>query len=304
MDMMLLTRAFAIIILIFLGYLFKKKGHFNQQTIDSINGIVFKMVLPAFLFISFLGIDFETKFLLLPVAGIILALTLLGFGFLASYMLKVKDTYFKFAMTTFEGGMIAYPVFSMFFGADKVFMVALLDLGNAILFFTVIMVLLAKHNDKPILAALKDSLPILAAMFLGLIFNALDFTSLFSGSLAYDVIIEALTLLSIPMVTLVTLSIGIDLELDFKSFLKPLKIIIARYILSVTLAIIIFETLLASFGFDSSFRHALIIFSLAPSSLLLPALVPREERKMMSSLTGLFVPLSIITLMAYGIFFI
>ncbi|MCM2324947.1 MAG: hypothetical protein NDI94_00650 [Candidatus Woesearchaeota archaeon] len=304
MDLNMLSKSFALVILMMIGYVFKRKGDFTQQTIDTINGLVFRLVLPAFLFIAFLEVDFESKFLMLPLVGFALALAMLLIGHLLAYIFKMKDIYYKFALTTFEGGMIAYPIFSMIFGASNIFMIALIDLGNALLFFTVIMVMLAKHSDKSISSALKDSIPILFAMFAGMIVNALKLNIYLSGTLFYDTLIQTFTMLSIPMVTLIALSIGIDMQFDFKSFLSPLRLVITRYFFAVIFSLALYFMVLMRFGFPIIYLHALMILALSPSSLLLPALVPKDERKMMSSMTSMFVPVSILVLIGYAMVFI
>ncbi|MBT3720215.1 hypothetical protein HN789_03235 [archaeon] len=301
MELNSLIKSFATIALILIGYFFKKKGHFNHQTIKSINNLVFRLILPAFLFIAFLGVKFETRLIILPVVGFLLAGMLLFIGHILSKILKIKNDYFKFSMTTFEGGMIAYPIFTMLFGVEKIFMVALIDLGNAIFFFTVIMVLLSKHNDKSIKDALLDSAPILIAMFLGLGLNLLGIHTLIQEFFIYKIALETLTLLSIPMVTLIALSIGIDLEFKIKDFIDPIKLIFVRYLFATSFSIILFNLVLVKLGLSTDYKHALMVFALAPSSLLLPALVPDKDRKYLSNLTSLFVPISIGVLLLYGI---
>ena len=83
--------------------------------------------------------------------------------------------------------------------------------------------------------------------------------------------------------------------------IDPIKLIFVRYLFATSFSIILFNLVLVKLGLSTDYKHALMVFALAPSSLLLPALVPDKDRKYLSNLTSLFVPISIGVLLLYGI---
>ncbi len=62
-------------------------------------------------------------------------------------LLRIRSPYFALMMTGFEMGMFGYAVFVSFQGEAHLGKIALIDLGQVVFVFTILMALMIKHRD-------------------------------------------------------------------------------------------------------------------------------------------------------------
>ena len=158
----------------------KKTGFISVDTIAGLKKITLNISLPCILFLTFFRAEMKPELMILSV--VIFAACILEFllGFLIKKLQKSSNQFYPSLFTTFLTGPVGFPLFIAYFGAENLYKLAILDVGNSIFIFTVLTVFLstascrADSNIKiSISAHLKNLIksPLAVSMFLGIIIS-------------------------------------------------------------------------------------------------------------------------------------
>ena len=162
-----------ILLLFVLGFILQKSKSFSEATIAGIKRIVSDLALPALLFQAFSTVEIESKYLLLVMTIFMVCLLMVLLGKALAKPLGMKSPYFPLMMGGFEMGMLGYALFISVYGIEHLGKLALVDLGQVLFVFFVLMAFLIKerdgvHNKKVLLRQFLTS-PVIIAIFLGII---------------------------------------------------------------------------------------------------------------------------------------
>ena len=161
-----------LILLFATGFLLQKLSFFKQSTIIDLKKIVSNLALPALLFTAFVSLEFERKFLLVVVTMFVICLLMLLAGLGIRKLLKIESEYFPLLMAGFEMGMLGYALFLSIYGSENLSTFALIDLGQVLFVFFVLMGLLIQKKTglqkKSELLKSFVSSPVIIAIIAGL----------------------------------------------------------------------------------------------------------------------------------------
>ena len=162
-----------VLLLFLLGFLLQKTHFFTETSVADVKKIVSNIALPALLFQAFASINIEIGYLVLVLTVFGSCLLMVLLGRIITRMLRITSPYFAFMMGGFEMGMLGYALFLSFYGGQHLGKIALVDLGQVLFVFFVLMALLIRERDgvqsTAMLIRQFITSPVILAIFAGLL---------------------------------------------------------------------------------------------------------------------------------------
>lgn len=271
-----------LLLLFLLGYLLQRVHFFSLESLSHVKRIVSDLALPALLFQAFSSIELESRYLILILLIFMVCVLMLLLGRAMGKILRINSPYFPFLMTGFEMGMFGYAVFVSFQGVANLGMIALVDLGQVVFVFTILMALMLKHRDGT--TSTRDHLkriitsPVMLAIIAGL---AASFISPhIDSSPLLDTFSECIDLLARLTVPLIALTIGYGIHVKKALLGKSIKTIIARRVLLLLFALLL-NTLVVDklLGMDAMYKVALMTMFLTPPPFVISIFMRSDEQE-------------------------
>lgn len=261
-----------ILLLFTLGFLLQKTKTFSEEAIGGLKAVVSHLALPALMFKAFSSLVVERSHLILVVAIFTVCLLMVVLGKLLARPLKMDSPYFSFMMGGFEMGMLGYALFLSLYGEENLGKLALLDLGQVLFVFFVLMALLLKEREpnyaKHKLVQHFLTSPVIIAIFLGILFSLFGaplFTHPIFSSLSN--LIDMLANLTTP---LIALSIGYGIHIKRENILQSIKTILVRKLLLICFAVLLNRFLVTELlALPAIYRSALLLMFLTPPPFII-----------------------------------
>ncbi|QEN03646.1 permease [Thiospirochaeta perfilievii] len=229
-----------ITLLFLLGLLIKKKGILKQSTIKDLKLIVADFALPALVFKAYLDVIIDSGNIVIVLIMFTIPLIMGLIGKLLYYPLKINSSYFPYLLTGFETGMLGYAIFIAFFGTDQLSSLAIVDLGQGLFVFFVLLpslkkMIVGKQSLKETTISFIKS-PVIIAILGGLTLGSLGF-NLESNPLltSFSGFLDIVGSLTMP---LIMISLGYEIEFKKDGFIKAFKTILIRKTILILIAIL------------------------------------------------------------------
>ncbi len=271
-----------ILLLFVLGFILQKSKSFSEPTIAGIKRIVSDLALPALMFQAFSTLEIESSYLLLVITIFLVCLVMVLLGKALAKPLGMKSPYFPLMMGGFEMGMLGYALFISVYGVEHLGKLALVDLGQVLFVFFVLMALLIKerdgvHNTKVLLRQFLTS-PVIIAICAGIL------VSLFGKHLEpnplYTALGEFISLLANLTVPLIAISIGYGIHIRKEGLAKAGKTILVRKVLLVAIALLINHFLVDGLlGMSAIYRYAVLLMFLTPPPFIVTIFMKRGDKE-------------------------
>ena len=256
-----------ILFLFALGFLLQKSPTFTEASIAGIKRVVSDLALPALLFQAFSALELETRYLILVIAMFLVCLLMVLVGKVLAKPLKIDSPYFPLLMGGFEMGMLGYALFLSVYGSENLGKMALVDLGQVLFVFFVLMAFLIRERDgatNPIVLLGKFlTSPVILAILAGILASLTGKD--FAPHPLWTALHEVVSLLANLTVPLIALSIGYGIHIKREGLVLSLKTILVRKVILVVLALAINYFLVDGLlKMDSIYRNAVMVMFLTP----------------------------------------
>ncbi len=271
-----------ILLLFVLGFILQKSKSFSEPTIAGIKRIVSDLALPALMFQAFSTLEIEKSYLLLVATIFAVCLVMVFLGKALAKPLGMKSPYFPLMMGGFEMGMLGYALFISVYGVEHIGKLALVDLGQVLFVFFVLMALLIKerdgaHNTKVLLRQFITS-PIIIAIFAGIMVSL--FAKDVSPNSLFIALGEFIDLLANLTVPLIAISIGYGINIKKGGLTKAFKTILVRKVLLVAFALLINYFLVDKLlGMDAIYRYAVLLMFLTPPPFVITIFMKAGDKE-------------------------
>lgn len=261
-----------ILMLFVLGFLLQRSGSFSASAIAGIKRVVSDLALPALMFQAFSTVEIEGRYLLLVATIFLLCLVMLLLGKALAKPLGISSPYFPLMMGGFEMGMLGYALFISVYGGENIGKLALVDMGQVVFVFFVLMAFLIKERDgvhnRAVLLRQFITSPVIIAIFLGIA------VSLFGKNVEPNPLLgaigEFIALLANLTVPLIAISIGYGIHFRKEGLALALKTILARRVLLLLFALAINHWLVGGLlGMPSIYRYAVLVMCLTPPPFII-----------------------------------
>jgi predicted permease len=270
-----------LILLFATGFLLQKLSFFKQSTIIDLKKIVSNLALPALLFTAFVSLEFERKFLLVVVTMFVICLLMLLAGLGIRKLLKIESEYFPLLMAGFEMGMLGYALFLSIYGSENLSTFALVDLGQVLFVFLVLMGLLIQKKTglrkKSELLKSFVSSPVIIAIIAGLAVSFLK--QVIDPNIFFNSINEFLNITGSLTVPLIALVIGYELSIKKDGILLSLQTIIIRKVLLAVLAIVVNLLIIRNvLELPKIYEYAVFTMFMLPPPFVISIYMNQEDR--------------------------
>lgn len=300
-------KAFPVIALITIGVVLEKTAFISADSVKGMKKLIMNLALPCLLFLIFLNADLQPDYLWGSVAVFITCLLAFLMGFLFKKIWKSSNAFFPSIYSSFVTGIIGYPLFISTFGAEHLYKLAILDIGNLLFIFIVLANFLDKvgcnqtgRKRKSLNDQLKNVItsPFLISMFLGILISMLGGRTFFQTNAATSALLTAAGMLADITLPLILLVIGYELHFDPKRLLMPLPAVLLRIGMMLLFAYLlntfIIDRLL---GLDRMFQMAVYTMFICPPSFIIPVFIEGDcpDKTFILNFLSLNVILSIMT---------
>lgn len=279
----ILSKVLPVIILIIFGGFLRKAKFIEQKTISELKKIVVNITLPATLFLTFAKTTFESRYIMIFLSVFFVCVIMLLLGTVIKKLLKQPNKYYPAIFSGFETGMMGYSLFAVVYGSANIYKLALIDLGQVIFVFFVLVSYLQKLNGKSAnakeltLSFIKS--PVILSVILGIAVSFIgDFSSI--SSPVVNSIFETLRLLSEMTMPIICIAIGYELKINLKEIGGPLLATVIRMVLLLGMAYAINEIVIDRLlNLDNTFKIALYTMFLLPPPFVIPIYMDEKEEK-------------------------
>jgi len=270
-----MIKALPVILLILLGILLRSTQLIKKPTVDDVKKIVVNIALPSTLFLTFAGTTFQSNYLWIFVCVFSVCIIMLFAGIGFKKIISPDNKYYPALFAGFEAGMMGYALFTSFFGAQNTYKFAIIDVGQVVFVFFILVAFLQRQSGGKASAVklVKGFVlsPIILSIVLGILIGS---TGLFAAVSAYKItgaFTDTLKLLGSMTQPLICIVIGYELHMQAKGILKPLITVLLRMGILLGIAFLLNTFLIdKALHLDKSFQLAVYTMFLLPPPFVIP----------------------------------
>ena len=252
-------------VIIGLGYIFKKLNIIKEDDGDGVSRIIFNVTLPALIITTFNSMKIDTSLIFITLISLIFGflMSILGITIFRNEQRKLRGT-LSMLLTGLNVGLFAYPLVESIWGKEGLKYFGMFDMGNSIATFVFCYLIAsyfssdeAKIDYKRVLKKLLTSIPLMSYM-LTLIINL-------SGFHYPTPFVGMCTVLSKANMPLSLLLLGICLNFSIDKIYRKniFKILFIKYGVGLLIGLILFAVL----PFGKLFRYTLLIGLILPTCM-------------------------------------
>ena len=288
-----------VIAMIIMGMFFREKLVLSDDGIGTLKHLLVNFCIPALVFKAFYSTQFTWKSLLLVLIMFVVTAASYYIGRGLMRQGKFEEELFPYLCTTIEGGQMGFALFILLFGQDNLYHLALLDLGNALILFPVIVtrMKLRAQGVQVSRREIAHSLvtPINVAIFSGIIVSVTGLGRVILASDFGAVLNSVLSLAGAPASTLILLVVGYGLSFRRIRWLETLRTIGIRALIMAVFGTAVFLIVRGMFPDDPLYRYAVIMaFTLPPSYMYSMFTKGKDEEAYVGAVLALYTVITII----------
>jgi len=296
-----------VIVLVFLGAFVRKTRILSSVQIEGLQNLAVKIVLPATLFLTFIKLEMEWRYFLLPVFIFLLCVLTYLYGLARSRWGRIEIKSFPFMMSSFEFGMLGITLFSSVFGVEQLGKIALMALGQEFFVWFIMVPRLGGRELKNagVLKMVWSFItnPALGAIILGLLLNVSGFSRWGTGCLPTEVLFAVLEQLSSMIVPLILIIIGYNMRLQRKSFKNAFTLILQRLLVMAPLAAVFAGFVMKRFlNLDQYYIYGLITLILLPPPFVIPIFLDPKRKDELPGINGILMTYTFFTIILFSLF--
>ena len=305
----IINRVLPILLLIFLGYLLRRWKFFSENTVDDLKKLVVNLALPAVLFISFLEIELEAKFLIIVALTFALCVGLYWLGKLLQPRFGTGHEYFPYLMTGFEYGMLGISLYGSAYGLGNIGHFAIVDLGHELFIWFVFLAMLIKKRDgiqdnRKLLGSFFKS-PVIIAILAGIGINLLGIQELLYELPIAGGVLLTLGYLGNLTVPLILLIVGYGIQLDRDRVKEASTVISLRLLILLPLAVLLSTILVRNIlGLNEYFQAAMFTLLILPPPFIIPLYMKPELEDEKRYVNNVLTVYTLVTIVLFSVYFV
>jgi len=272
-----------VILLVLLGFILKQKNFLSDKSISDLKKLVVNLALPMVLFNAFGSMQFQVQYLII-----------VGFVFLGCVLVMQAATLFikrnvsisafmPMILAGFEAGMIGYAVYTSLFGPERVKEFAIIDLGQVLFVFFILVPALQKKQTGS--TSVKDTLlsfiktPVIIAILSGLLVNFTTIYIRLEGFPITEAILETSQILASLTMPLAALVLGYELNIQPGKLRRPFLTAVIRLGIWTVFAFL-FNTLVIRqwLTLNASFETAVWFMFILPPPFVVPLYLQKTSQ--------------------------
>ena len=278
-----------VLVMVILGMACRKGKLLTQSGIDNMKILVTNIMLPVAIFHALATAEYSRKTGILVLIMLVMLVISFGIGFLLKpFMEETYRKYLPFMVCVYEGGMMAYPLYTSLCGSENLSQIAVLDIAGLLFGFSIYMGMLGqtengeKFNIKNLFfSALKT--PAFVASVLGIIAGLSGVINrLIAGPLG-GTYLSVENILTVSVSSIILLTVGYSIELT-PELIKPC--IIMRVCLQAVMMAGVLMAVKYFVGSSRLLNLAVIMYMSAPATFSLQTFLKKKESSAYASTTN------------------
>lgn len=263
----ILIRAASFVAIIFLGWILRRIGFFDETAFPVLSKLVVRVTLPGAIIVSFSGKEIDPSLLFLALISLSACVVSILLAFLLNRKDKERKAFEIINLTGYNIGNFTLPFVQSFLGPAGVITTSLYDVGNAAFCLGTSYSIAAlvkdgrKFSVKKIVLSLLKSVPFMTyviMVILGLLHLQLPGPVLSCAQVVGN---------ASPFLAMLMIGVGFKVEAKASQIKRIVRILVVRYAVSTVLALICWNLL----PFDLSVRRTLLILAFSPIPASAPA---------------------------------
>lgn len=272
-----------VIVMIFLGMACRKWKLLTKSGIDSMKLLVTNIMLPVAIFHALATADYSRETGIVVAIMFVMLLVSFGAGFLLRpLMMEDYRKYLPFMVSLYEGGLMAYPLYTSLCGQENLSQVAVLDIAGLLFGFSVYMGMLGQteNNEKIHVGSLVKSAlhtPAFIASVLGIVAGLTKVIVMLLNTPFGGVYSAVENMLTTSVTAIILLVVGYSMELT-PALIKPcLRTILLRVLIQAVMAAGVILAVHHFVGKQQLLDLAIITYLSAPATFSMQTFLKKEE---------------------------
>ncbi len=285
---MVLVKIFPVVFMVLLGLFCRKCSIISSEGIGGLKTLATNFMLPVLLFHTLATTTYSSRTVI--IIGVMLLQLSLSFalGFLFKKLVPSLGDFIPFVVSSFEGGMLGYPLYTVLCGEEHLANIATIDIANTMFVFTIFLAFLmstASGNfDKKAMVSNVLHSPVFWGVFLGILVGVSGIAAPFLATLPGEIYLATEQLLTSALTAVILIVVGYGLSLEKSVLAACSKAVLSRLIIqAVLLAVTLF--LLRDILTSVPAKAALILYSALPPTFVVPVYAKTERDSMYLSTT-------------------
>lgn len=298
-----------VLVMIILGILCRKWKLLNKNGIDSMKALVTNIMLPVAIFHALATSDYGAETAKLVGIMFIMLVVSFGIGFLMKpLMTENYRKYLPFMVSVYEGGSMAYPLYTSLCGQDNLSQIAVLDIAGLLFGFSIYMGMLGQtENGEKInvknLAVSAVKTPAFIASVLGIIAGLTGVLKLLLASPAGGIYTSVESILTTALTAIILIVVGFSMELTPELLGPCVRTIVMRIVLQAVMIVCVLLAVHSFIGSNKLLDLAVITYMSAPATFSMQTFLKREDGSAYVSTTNsLYCIVSVVVYMILAFF--
>jgi malate permease and related proteins len=306
------SKVLPVILLFLLGMLLNRRQFMRPDTMADLKNLVIKITLPAALFLAFSRVSLEPRHLIIAVVMFGACVLALLVGRIIRPIVQVPSPYFPMLLTGFEAGMMGYAIYATVYGAENLYKFGIVDLGQVIFVFFVLVGALEKQaaleRQASVSKPLKETLlaflktPVIIGILGGIVANQTGLMALLDSSPIMTGVLRTVELVAGLTTPLIALIIGYEMQLQRDRLGAPFKTIGVRLLYWLPIGLLISVVLIDQvLQLDRGFQAAVLTMIILPPPFVIPLFIPEADRSNRTYVVNTLSLATVVTLFAFAI---
>ncbi|MDD7419080.1 AEC family transporter [Blautia sp. HCP3S3_C12] len=272
-----------VLVMIILGMLCRKWKILTGEGVANMKVLVTNVMLPVAIFHALATAEYNKETGILILIMLIMLIVSFSLGFVLKPFLKGKyQRYLPFMVSVYEGGLMAYPLYTSLCGSENLSHVAVLDIAGLLFGFSIYMGMLGQVEDggkidvkKLFSSAIRT--PAFIASVLGIIAGLSNIIIILLDSPFGGVYQSVENILTTSVTAIILLVVGYSMELN-ANLLKPcITTILIRMILQGVMMAGVLFAVHSLVGDSQIVNLAIITYMSSPATFSMQTFMKDEE---------------------------
>lgn len=272
-----------VLVMIILGMLCRKWKILTGEGVANMKVLVTNVMLPVAIFHALATAEYNRETGILILIMLIMLIVSFSLGFVLKPFLKGKyQRYLPFMVSVYEGGLMAYPLYTSLCGSENLSHVAVLDIAGLLFGFSIYMGMLGQVEDggkidvkKLFSSAIRT--PAFIASVLGIIAGLSKIIIILLDSPFGGVYQSVENILTTSVTAIILLVVGYSMELN-ANLLKPcITTILLRMILQGVMMAGVLFAVHSLVGDSQIVNLAIITYMSSPATFSMQTFMKDEE---------------------------
>ena len=281
-----------VLAMIILGILCRKWKLLDQSGVNNMKTLVTNIMLPVAIFHALATAEYSGKIGILVLIMFVMLLISFGAGFwMKRFMDEPYKKYLPFLVCIYEGGMMAYPLYTSLCGSENLSQIAVLDIAGLLFGFSVYMGMLGqtengeKINAKSLFySALRT--PAFIGTVLGIIAGLTRMITRLLDSPFGNCYLSVENILTTAITPIILIVVGYSMEFAPELISPCLKTILLRVLLQAVMIAGVLMVVKYLAGGSRLLNLAVITYMSSPATFSMQTFLRKKESSAYASTTN------------------